>query len=92
MAVGDALFACHSRLQYCLLLFWAGSELSSLNEASTEACRFMQQLGDKVHLFFMQVGQRSLLKLAGRENESVAVKELFERAHEAKNPRQLLVL
>ena len=92
MAVGDALFACHSRLQYCLNLFWAGSKLSGVNEAGTEACRFMRELGDQVSLFFMQVGQRSALKLVGHESEAVAGKELFKRAHEAKNPRQLLVL
>ena len=92
MAVGDTNSACLSRLQYCLIPFWAGSELSGVIEATTEACRFMQQLGDQVCLFFMQVGQRSALKLAGRDNEAVAGKELFKRAHEAKNPRQLLVL
>jgi predicted ATPase len=66
LSVGDSLWACLNRLQYCSSMFYAGTNLLIVYGKVMEARHFIKQQDENV-LFFILVLERSLNILLGKE-------------------------
>jgi hypothetical protein len=66
LSVGDALWACLNRMQYCSSMFFAGTNLLIVYGKVVDAHHFIKQQ-DKNVLVYISVIERSLSFLLGRE-------------------------
>jgi hypothetical protein len=81
LSVGDSLWACLNRLQYCSSMFYAGANLLIVYGKVTEAHHFIKQQDENV-LVFISIIERSLSLLLGKEAAFLATT----------NPRQKMIL
>jgi hypothetical protein len=83
MSAGDVPMAVMNRLQYCLVSFWAGNNLSAMKDTVSKAGLFMKEQGTS--LFFLLTLRRTILTLAGSQTNELGVEE-------SKNPIHVMAL
>ena len=76
MAVGDTFWACACRLQYCGTMFWAGVNLSIIEEKISDAYYLMKQHANSNSLTVVLIIQRSVYILLGKETRRLTMSEL----------------
>ncbi|KAL7503900.1 hypothetical protein ACHAXN_005761 [Cyclotella atomus] len=92
LRVGDVHTACLCRLQYCIGLLWAGSNLHVLQEKITAAELFMTRHEHKTWLVLLYIAQRSVNILVGNESHTLTFNELLESRDAVLNIRQKMIL